>query len=181
MKPKIIKPNFINPFLQPHKDKRITKEDVDNAILNRAKTHKQIVHGSTALHAQIGEYAREPHDIDILTNSPRHHMDKMENRLDEMAGRDAFGEVILPIIGTEGEYVYKVVKKTYGPDIDVVDYFNMKKGVKTKTIKGVRYAHWQYAKKRLQQIVADPQKRHRHMKARGDLRRIEAYERSLRK
>ncbi|GAH69029.1 unnamed protein product, partial [marine sediment metagenome] len=174
MKPKIIKPNFINPFLQPHRDKKITKEEVDNAILNRAKTHKQIVHGSTALKVQIGEYAREPHDIDILTNSPRHHMDKMKDKLDLMAGYDAFGEVVIPLTGAEGEYVYKVVKKAYGPGIDVVDYFAMKKGVKTQRIKGIRYAHWLYAKKKLEQIVTDPQKRNRHMKAREDLRRIDA-------
>jgi len=180
MKP--FRPHFAkNPFLQPHRDKRITKDEIDSAILKRAKTYKQIIHGSTALKAQIGEFAREPHDIDILTSNPRHHMDKMEDRLDAMAGYDAYEEVIMPIIGTEGEYVYKVVKKAYGPGIDVVDYFKPKKGVKTKKIKGVRYEHWKYAKKILIDIVNNPKLQHRHVKAYEDLKRIEAYEQSLRR
>jgi len=159
--------------------KPITKEETEAAILKRAKTHNQIIHGSTALKAQIGEYAREPHDIDIITHNPRHHMDKMEDHLDAMAGCDAYDEVIMPIVGTKGEYVYKVVKRVFGPDIDIVDYFNMKKGIKVKKIKGIRYEHWQYAKRILQGIVLNPDLRHRHRKAIEDLRRIEAYERSL--
>ena len=62
----------------------------------------------------------------------------------------------MPIVGTEGEYVYKVVKKVFGPDKDVADYFKMKKGVKTRKIKGVRYEDWKYAKRILQQIVSNP-------------------------
>jgi len=161
--------------------KPITKEEAEAAIFNRAKKFNQIIHGSRALKAQIGEYAREPHDIDILTNNPRHHMDKMEDDLDAMAGCDAYDEVIMPIIGTKGEYVYKVVKKVFGPDKDIVDYFKPIKGVKTKRIKGVRYEDWKYAKRILQGIIANPNLRHRHAKAIEDLRRIEAYERSLKK
>ena len=180
MKP--FKPHFArNPFLESHKDKKVTKQEVDEAILKRAKSYNQIIHGSYALRKQIGEYAREPHDIDVFANNPRFQMDKMEDRLDEMAGYDAYEEVIMPIIGIEGEYVYKVVKKTFGPGIDVVDYFKMKKGVKTKKIKGVRYEHWKYAKKILQGIINNPELRHRHAKAYEDLRRIEAYEQSLRR
>lgn len=175
------KPHFTNPFLNPQQIKKVTKADVDNAILHRAKKHKQIIHGSYALRAQIGKYARPPHDIDIFSKNPQYQMDKMEDRLDEMAGYDAYDEVIMPIIGTEGEYVYKVVKRAFGPDIDIVDYFKMKKGIKTKKIKGVRYEHWKYAKKILQQILSNPELRHRHAKAYDDLKRIEAYEISLRR
>jgi len=175
------KPHIVrkNTFMQPHKAKMVTKEEIDNAILKRAKTHQQIVHGSYALKKQIGEYAREPHDIDILTKNPRHHMDKMEDKLDEMAGYDAYYEQVMPIIGSEGEYVYKVIKKVFGPDIDVVDYFKPKPGVKTRKIKGVLYEDWKYAKKILIGIINNPELRHRHAKAMEDLRRIEAYERSL--
>jgi len=172
-KPKMVK----SPHL--HKDKIITKEEVEKAILNRAKTHNQIVHGSYALRQQLGEYARPPHDIDIMTKNPRRHMDLMEDKLDLMAGYDAYEEVIMPIVGKEGEYVYKVVKKVFGPDIDIVDYFKVKKGVKTRKIKGIRYEDWRYAKKVLERIVRDPELRHRHGKAVEDLRRIDAYERSL--
>jgi len=178
---KTYKPHIArNPFMRT-KARMITKEEVDNAVLKRAKTHKQIVHGSYALKQQIGEYAREPHDIDILTNNPRLHMDKMEDKLDEMAGYDAYYEQVMPIIGTDGEYVYKVIKKVYGPDIDIVDYFKPKKGIKTRKIKGVKYEDWRYAKKILIDIVNNPELRHRHQKAYEDLRRIEAYERSLKK
>jgi len=180
-KMKYIKPKYIFPFsgggfgtCRPP-----AKEEVRDAILSHAKKHHQIMHGSFALREQIKPYGRTPHDIDILTNNPRHHMDKMEDKLDLMAGCDAFDEVIMPIIGKEGEYVYKVVKKTFGPDKDVVDYFKMQKGIKTVTIKGVRYEDWKTAKRRLQQIVSNPELRHRHGKAVDDLRRIEAYERSL--
>jgi len=161
--------------------KPITKEDVDKAIIQRAKQHNQLVHGSYALKQQLGEFAREPKDIDIMTSRPRQHMDKTEDMLDKMAGYDAFKEVVMPIIGTEGEYVYKVVKQNYGPGIDVVDYFETKQGVKTKRIKGVRYEHWKYAKKVLEGIVQNPDLRHRHRKAVEDLRRIKAYEESIRR
>jgi len=180
MKKRPFKPHMApNPYRRPYKESKVSKEEIENAIKRRAKTYNQIVHGSAALKVQLGEYAREPHDIDILTNNPRLHMDKMEDNLDKLAGYDAFEEVVMPIVGTEGEYVYKVVKKVYGPDIDIVDYFKMKKGIKTRKIKGIRYEDWKYAKKILQDIVNNPQLRHRHAKAREDLRRIEAYERSL--
>ena len=169
-----------NPFMRT-KARMITKQEVDNAVLKRAKTHKQIIHGSYALKQQIGEYARDPHDIDVLTKNPRHHMDKMEDDLDALAGYDAYYEQVLPIIGTEGEYVYKVIKRVFGPDIDIVDYFKPKKGVKTRKIKGIKYEDWRYAKKILIDIVNNPELAHRHQKAYEDLRRIEAYERSLKK
>jgi hypothetical protein len=177
---KTFKPHMApNPFLKPYRDRSISKEEIDNAILNRAKKWRQTIHGSYALKQQIGEYAREPHDIDILTKNPEYHMNKMEDDLDLMAGYDAYYENVMPIIGTEGEYVYKVMKKVYGPDIDIVDYFKPKKGVKTRKIKGILYEDWKYAKKILIDIVNNPELRHRHGKAMEDLRRIEAYERSL--
>lgn len=185
---KYIKPKYIFPFNPSGgggfgfgQEPKPNKEEIKKEVLSHAKKHKQIVHGSFGLREQIGEFARVPHDIDIMASKPRHSMDKMEDRLDFLAGRDAFAELIMPIRGKEGEYVYKVVKKVYGPDKDVVDYFNLQRGVQTKTIKGIRYEHWKFAKRRLEQIVADPELRHRHGKAVQDLRRIEAYEKSLRR
>jgi len=178
---KTFKPHIAkNPFIRT-KARMVTKEEIENAVLGRARKHAQIIHGSYALREQIGEYARPPHDIDIMTKNPRLHMDKMEDRLDQMAGYDAYEEVVMPIIGTEGEYVYKVVKKVFGPDISIVDYFKIKKGTKTKKIKGIKFETWQHAKKLLIDIVNNPDLRHRHAKAMEDLRRIEVYERSLRK
>jgi len=180
------KPKYIFPF-SPNQStnfdnyKRINKKQVEDTVIKYAKKHEQIVHGSFALKQQLGQFAREPHDIDVMAYKPAYSQDKMEDKLDILAGYDAFAEVTIPIIGTEGEYVYKVVKKVYGPDIDVVDYFKMKKGIKTKTIKGVRYEHWKYAKRVLENIVRNPELRHRHRKAREDLNRILAYEESTRR
>jgi len=177
MKPRIIKPTFINPFMG--RGRGPSKEKIKETVLSHAKQHDQIVHGSFAVNTQLPEeYHRPAKDIDVLTHKPRHHMDIMEDKLDAMAGRDAFGEVIMPIVGKEGEFVYKVVKKVAGPDIDVVDYFNMQK-IRTKRIKGIRYEDLYAAKRRLQQIIANPELRHRHAKTARDIRRIEAYERSL--
>jgi len=176
---KLIRPYVVGYNQPATKCKTISKQEIEDAIKTRARKYNQIIHGSAALKAQIGKFAREPHDIDVLTSKPRYHMDKMEDRLDAMAGCDAYDELVMPIVGTEGEKVYKVVKKTFGPNRDIVDYFELKKGTKIKKIKGVWYEDWKYAKKILQGIIANPQLRHRHGKAIEDLRRIEAYERSL--
>ena len=175
---KFYKPYFpLNPF-----GKKPTKAEIKNAIYNRAKTYDQIIHGATALNEQMGpEFSRPTHDIDVMTHDPRFHMDKMEDKLDLLAGYDAFREVIMPIMGREGEYVYKVVRNTIGPkNADVVDYFENRGGIKTTKLKGIRYESIAAAKARLMQILQDPTLRHRHAKTARDLRRIEAYEKSLR-
>ena len=159
----------------PHK--RITKEDVDESITQHIKKHNQAVHGAKATNIQVSEIYRRPtQDFDVWTKNPKQHMLKMDDKLDEIAGYDMFHEETKPLQGHPDIMVYRVV----GPRGEVVDYMLPPIGAKTKRIDKIRYETLQYAKKIHKQILADPEIGWaRKQKSARDLRRIEAYERSL--
>ncbi|GAF71985.1 unnamed protein product [marine sediment metagenome] len=159
----------------PHK--RITKEDVDKSITQHIKKHNQAIHGAKAVNKQITEeFHRPTQDFDVWTKNPQHHQDKMEDELDKLAGTDMFHEETKPLQGHPDIMVYRVV----GPRGEVVDYMLPPPGAKTKRIDKIRYETLQYAKKIHKQILADPNIGWaRKQKSARDLRRIEAYERSL--
>ena len=74
MIPKYKKPHFINPF---GTRRGPSNEEIKDAILVHAKKHKQILHGSFAVNAQLPpEYRRPAKDIDVLTHSPEHQARK---------------------------------------------------------------------------------------------------------
>lgn len=147
--------------------------------MDHAKKNKQVITGSVALNKQL-HIKRKPSDIDIWTKRPSYHMDTMEDKLDEHCGCDMFSENVLPIAGKEGKYVYQVVMNAIGGQ-NVVDYSLLPRGVKTKVIAGVRYEKVEHAKKRLKKVLECPDCRHRWGKTRSDLKRIEAYERRMKK
>ena len=168
-KPKIVRMrNPCNP---------ITKEDVDKNITEHIKKHKLTIHGCKAVNAQVSESFRRPtQDFDVWAKNPRHQMDITEDKLDALAGCDMFHEETKPLQGHPDQFVYRVV----GPRGEVVDYVLPPPGALKKKIEGINYEHLQFAKKIHKQILADPNiDFQRKQKSARDLRRIEAYERSL--
>jgi len=176
-KPKKASINFTrNPFLNTCK--KITKEDVDNNITQHIKKHKLTIHGCKAVNKQLPpEYHRPTQDFDVWAKNPRHQMDITEDELDALAGCDMFREEVVPFQGQTDKFVYRVV----GPRGEVVDYALPPPGAKTKKIDNINYEHIQFAKKIYKKIIADPNvDMQRKQKSARDLRRIEAYEKSLR-
>jgi len=157
--------------------KPITKEDVDRSITEHIKTHNLTIHGCKAVNAQLPpEFHRPTQDFDVWTKNPRHQMDITEDKLDALAGCDMFYEDIKPLQGHTDKYVYRVV----GPRGEVVDYMLPPPGALKKKIEGINYEHIKFAKQVYKQILADPTiSFERKQKSARDLRRIEAYERSL--
>ena len=159
---------------------RQTKESlVDSSILAFAKKRQQAFHGCKAVNAHVTPPFRRPtYDFDAWARNPRDSMDKIENLLDKKYGCDMFHEETMPLQGQPDKLVYRVV----GPDGEVVDYMLPPKGAKASRIKGVRYETLAHAKKVYRKLLADPAVNiERKQKSSRDLRRIEAYEESIRR
>jgi len=102
----------------------------------------------------------------------------MEDVLDQAAGRDLFYEVTIPLTGSTKK-VYRVMSRVTGES--VVDFMTLptKKKKFYKLVSGIRWETLEHAKGVYKKILKDPKFNFRWNKAREDLRRIEAFQRSL--
>ena len=156
-------------------------ELAEKTILKFTKKKKHIIHGAQALNKQLPPELRRPtYDYDLWAKKPRLAMDKLEDLLDKAYGFDAFYEEAIPLADNPNQMVYRVVSRIDGREVaDFMKTPNEKNLY--KVIGGIRWETLEHAKKAYKRILANPNLRHRWMKARDDLRRIEAFERQLKK
>lgn len=125
---------------------------------------------------------RRPHDIDVWSQSPKVSSTRLEEELEETTKGDTFKKRVLPMIGPEGQNVYKIVRKEYGKDRDIADYMKVPKDVGPSDwaeIDGIKYEAVEHAKKKKIENLQSPEKKYRWSKEAEELRRIEAYERGV--
>ena len=154
--------------------------NIDDFVLNTTKKKRYTVHGARALNKQLPPTLQRPtKDWDLWARNPQQAMDKMEDQLDVASGGDNYYEQVVPLIGSQaGEMVYRVISRITGePVVDFMKTPNHKNLY--KIISGIRWETLEHAKLMYQKILSNPACMHRWAKARGDLRRIEAFERQL--
>lgn len=108
----------------------------DEIIVEEAKRRGDIIHGSRAVKSQIGVFARQPSDWDILSKNPRKSANRVERRLDKIAGDDCYylesskyhkGTIKLKNVG-------KDYKKGTRDDRVVADYTKPSRRYETKKL-----------------------------------------------
>jgi len=163
--------NGFNPY-KPKKDDKL-----DKTVLKHTKKHRNTIHGRRSLNSQMPEpFHRRTNDWDIFSKTPKAHMESLDDRLDEMAGYDAFKEATIQLMDSN-QIIYRVVSRRTGEE--VADFMLAPPGLKYKLISGVRYETLEHAKKIYKGILANPKLRDRWNKTRGDLNDIIAFERQL--
>ena len=154
--------------------------DIDKSILIHTKKRKWTVHGCRATNFWLPQNLQRPtQDWDLWSKNPAKAMDVLEDELDKEAGGDYFYEQTVPLIGSAtGEKVYRVVSRLTGKE--VADFMKLPKEKNLyKVVSGIRWETLNHAKKTYIKILQDPSLHHRWSKARTDLNRILAFERSL--
>lgn len=154
----------------------LLKKEIKPIILREAKKKKQIVYGATAMNAQLAlPFRRVTPDIDLYTDHPKQAAQNMQRILDRKIahGRDDFYATPAYHKGT-----YRVKhegpdgKKRTKDDVEIADYTQKPKQVKTVTINGVHYEDMGTIEKTKHKTLRDKESEYRHTKDRNDLARI---------
>lgn len=95
----------------------------DALIMEQVRRRGEVVYGSQSLRFQIGPFARQPNDWDILSKKPGKSAKILQKRLDSEAGGDYY---FVRRAGHTGTYKVKEVgpdnKKNTDDDLPVADY-----------------------------------------------------------
>lgn len=154
----------------------------DSIILAEAKRQKDIIYGSRAVSAQLGPFAREPNDWDILAKNPQKSARRVEHRLDRIAGKDVY-------FTKQSKYhkeTYKVKeigldnKRGTEDDIEIADY--SLPGRRYKTIPsrwGVRLVDSSETLRDKQMALKQPELSHRFEKDTEDINRIKFFKKFI--
>ncbi len=149
---------------------QISERDI---IRQQTKRNKSVIYGARSIGKQIGFLARHTFDWDIYSMKPSKSARQLERKLDRIAKKDIY--YVKPALhpGT-----YKVMHKGIDrlretkDDYGIVDYTRMKKGIRTRTIGGLKYTHLKENIKDKRKLLKDPAFKFRHAKDRDDLDRI---------
>lgn len=152
-------------------EKRISK-----IIVNTVKQKKWIIHGGHAIMTQLPKHLRrETEDYDIWSRGPQRSSTYLHGVLERREPGEQFSQTKMKIGGHKNLYVYRVIDRVSGKV--VADFMSTPSGKNLYVvIKGVRYETLAHAKKKYKEILANPELRQRHSKAKGDLQRIEQFE-----
>ena len=132
-----------------------TKQDIVNAILNKAQKERQIIHGARAVNIQLPPHLRrKTKDYDVYTKNPEKHAKELANELNKKF-KNGF-----KVVKGKHKGTFKVKKN----DETIVDYTQVTKHPKTINQLGVRYARTDYAKRKLRKLIRDETKAFRREK-----------------
>lgn len=154
-----------------------SKKKVQKAIPKYIKEKSEVIHGCRAINAQVSkDLRRATKDWDLWGNDPARNSRDMEKHLDSIVGCNAFYRDTQPLTMEPG-FAHRI--KAYSGNEEIVDYIATPYDGDFVIIGGIRYESLAYAKKKLQAILQHPSARHRWAKTKGDLQRIEEYERRM--
>ena len=147
-------------------------------IKKQVKKNKSIIYGARAIRIQIGSMLSRPtRDWDIYSKRPKRSANTLQRDLDKVSGGNHY-------YATPSEF-HKGTHKVYNigqdnkrgtrDDIGLADFTQTKRGIKTRTIDGIRYTHLSESVKDKKRSLTEPQFAFRHDKDRNDLNRIELH------
>ena len=124
-----------------------------------------------AMNIQIPYQFRRPtYDWDVYSHSAFKDADKIEDLLDNIFHRDIFYTISVPLSENPKKKVYRVINRLTGKS--VADFVYRKDMPPYIVVDSIRYASLLYLKKKLEKILKNPNMKHRWIKARADLERI---------
>lgn len=146
---------------------------LDDTIKSQVKKDNNIIYGAQSIKRQIGPFARETKDYDIISKTPKQSADKLQRMLDKQSGGDNFYAKPAMHPGTfRVRHVGFDRKKGTDDDLDIADFTTPQRKYKTKMIDGIRYVTLQEVKKDKRKALRDPAYKFRHKKDKDDLDRI---------
>ena len=179
-----IKPKFIG-IPKPKQNNNF----IDNATKEFAKSkeHFVVVHGARAMNKHLPkQYHRPTKDWDLWAKNPDKAQDKYEDLLDKLVGSDMFYEEDITI-----SYAGKTGKAKFGKVCAVkskltreavAEFVKLPKGAGYKMVSGIKWETLKHMKKIHKAILEDPSVyKERKQKSLRDLKRIELFERSLKR
>lgn len=147
-------------------------------IKKQVKKNKSVVYGGHAVNTQLPFWLRRPaRDYDVFSRRPRRSARQLERTLDRESGRDVY--FTRPALH---EGTHRVLHRGYDErkntrdDVPVADFTRPPRGLRTKTIGGVRYRTIPQEMKARRKILRDPSYRFRHKKDMDDLRRMKLHQ-----
>ena len=152
----------------------IAREDLmQKEIKKFLKDSNSIVYGARSINAQTGILTRDTKDWDAFNKNPKKTANKLQKKLDGVAGGDYFFSKPAMHKGT-----WKVKGKGADliadtiDDVEVADFSKPEKKVPFKKIDGIKYRVLKEEIKAKQNSVNDPEFEFRHEKDRRDLNLI---------
>lgn len=151
----------------------------DQIVLDHTRKKKNIIYGARSVKKQLGVVGRQTVDYDIYSRQPARDAEEVKNKLNNVAKTPLYytkqskfhaGTHKIYYVGRDGIPYTK-------DDRGVIDYSEMKKGVKYVIINGVRYSLLDQTVSDKQSALADPFYKFRHEKDRSDVNRIQEYQR----
>lgn len=150
----------------------------DKIILNHTKKSGNIVYGAQSMKVQLGIFSRKTVDYDIYSKQPKKSAVQVTNQLNRVARSNDYYNV--PSRFHKGTYKVYYVGVDGVPytkdDRGVVDYTELKKGVKFVIINGVKYSVVDNTVRDKLKSLSDKKYEFRHEKDRADLERIQGYQ-----
>lgn len=151
---------------------------MDNLILEQTKNRNNIIYGAQSVKKQLGMFARSTFDYDIMSKTPHHDAQDIRYKLNKVAGANIYYDT--QSRKTKGVYKVYYVGQDGKPytkdDKGIVDYNELKKGVKYVIINGVRYSVLSSTVKDKKRALTEEQYAFRHKKDQEDLNRIQGYQ-----
>lgn len=151
---------------------------LDKIILNHTKKKKNIIYGAQSVKKQLGLIGRQTNDYDIYSKQPKKDSIEVTNKLNRVSQTKIYYNILSK--HHKGTYKIYYVGLDGIPytkdDKGIIDYTEMKKGVKYVIINGVRYSLLKNTIKDKKIALADKQYAFRHEKDRADLNRIQNYQ-----
>lgn len=140
-------------------------------VKRQAKRNKEIIYGAQAIKHQIFEPLSRPTlDWDLFSSNPKKSARQLERSLDKSAGGNWFYTKPAQHPGTHKVMdIGQDMKKGTDDDFGVADYTEMQRGVKTRTIRGVKFTRLSEVSKSKRAVLKDPESKYRHEKDRQDL------------
>lgn len=146
---------------------------IDQTVRSQARKNKEVIAGSQSIKAQVGIFARQPGDYDLLSSNPLKSAMQLERSLDKQSGRDLFFTRASMFHPVTKKVIFKGAdgRKNTKDDIGIADYSPLKK-VPVRRIGGLRFVALSSIKKDKRTALKDKQFAFRHEKDQEDLDRI---------
>lgn len=154
---------------------QLVTEDI---ILEQTKRKQNIVYGAQSVKKQLGMFARPTFDYDIYSKTPHQDAQEVRRKLNEAAKANIYYDTQSK--KTKGVYKVYYVGQDGKPytkdDKGIVDYSELKKGIRYVIINGIRYSVLDSTIRDKKRALTEEQYAFRHKKDQEDLNRIQGYQ-----
>ena len=175
-RPRVGEPTSFDRREPQNRAKPLPKQMVKAVAFDRVRNSPRAIYGSTALVKQIPNTNRVANDTDIWSQQPMTDCDVMEDKLDSLAGGDAYYEQVVEFDDAIDGHkkLYQVVDRESGKS--VMDFSQKPENAQTVKLDDISYEELKAMREKLIRIMNDPRtSEKRYIKTAKDLRIIDKF------